>query len=184
MEWRRCSEFPSYEVSEFGDVRRCAPGIRGGFVGKVMKPYVREDGYRMYILREGNRSFHRKAHQLVAAEFVGAKPFPKAEVRHLDGTRTNDHFTNLAWGSSAENKADMLIHGTRKVGEASHHAKLTAKSVAEIVRRYKAGERQAALAQAFGVQQSTVSKIVRGYRWKHLSPPVVQSFLPGAAQNA
>lgn len=52
-EWRVVPSFPCYEVSESGDVRRCKPGIRGGEVGKVMKPYVREDGYRMYILRHG-----------------------------------------------------------------------------------------------------------------------------------
>ena len=51
MEWRESPSFPCYEVSEFGDVRRCRKGIRGGIIGKVMKAYVRKDGYRMFILR-------------------------------------------------------------------------------------------------------------------------------------
>ena len=61
IEWRESPSFPDYEVSEFGDVRRCRKGIRGGLIGKVMKAYVRKDGYRMFILRRDNRSFHRKA---------------------------------------------------------------------------------------------------------------------------
>ena len=168
-EWRVVPSFPDYEVSEYGGVRRCRKGIRGGQVGKIMKPYIREDGYRMYILRQENRSWHRKAHQLVAEAFVGPKPFAGAEVRHLDGTRTNDHHSNLMWGTSAENKADMVAHGTRMVGESHPGVKLSQKQVETIRALASNGIYQRIIADHFSVAQSSISKIVRGERWARQS---------------
>ncbi|WP_292411380.1 HNH endonuclease [Mesorhizobium sp.] len=166
MEWRVCPSFPAYEVSEKGHVLRRRRGLRGGKVGQVMKPYVREDGYRMYILRRDNKSYHRKAHQLVAEAFIGPKPFPSAEVRHADGTRTNDHFSNLEWGTSKDNKADMVRHGTRMAGEKHHRAKLTLAQVEEIKALACTGMSQRVIGERFGVAQGCVSKIILGKRWK------------------
>lgn len=165
MKWKECVRFPCYEVSERGDVRRIKRGIRGGFVGKVMKPYRREDGYNMFILRNLNRSFHVKAHQLVAEAFVGPKPFPDAEVCHCDGSRHNDHFTNLRWDTRAANHADKVRHGTTARGERGPAAKLSSAQVAEIRSRYAiGGVSQQALADEFGVRQPLVSRIVAGKR--------------------
>lgn len=165
MKWKECSRFPCYEVSERGDVRRIKRGIRGGFVGKVMKPYRREDGYNMFILRHLNRSFHVRAHQLVAEAFIGSKPFDGAEVCHRDGTRHNDHVTNLRWDTRAANHADKILHGTANRGENSPGAKLTAAQVSEIRARYAAGGiSQQALADEFGVRQPLVSRIISGKR--------------------
>jgi len=126
-----------------------------------MKPYVRPDGYRMYILRRDNTSFHPRAHQLVIEAFVAPKPSPKAEVRHKDGTRDNDHFSNLEWGTSADNKADMLRHGTRLRGDLAPKAKLTNQQAEEIREIYKGGISQADIGVQFGVSQKTISRIIR-----------------------
>ncbi|TIU71779.1 MAG: HNH endonuclease [Mesorhizobium sp.] len=166
MEWRISPSFPAYEVSENGDVRRCARGLRGGAVGKVMKAYVRADGYRMYILRRDNKSFHRKAHQLVAEAFVGPKPFPEAEVRHWDGTRTNDHFSNLLWGTRAENRADAVRHGTLLRGERAPRAKLTMDQARQIRELAKTGLAQWKIGERFGVAQNCVSRVVREVRYR------------------
>jgi hypothetical protein len=68
-------------------------------------------GYVMVVLsRDG--VYHREfAHRLVARAFLG-KPEPGHEVRHLDGNRTNNHVSNLAWGTRAENVNDAVTHGT------------------------------------------------------------------------
>ena len=166
MEWRKTDRFPCYEVSEYGAVRRATKGIRGGIVGKVLKPYLREDGYDMYILREGNKSYHAKAHQLVAEAFIGKKPFDGAEVCHFDGTRTNDHYSNLRWDTRSGNNADKVRHGTSNHGEANWNAKITKDAVEEIKRRYKAGGiSQRELGDEFGIQQPHVSRILSGKRW-------------------
>mgnify|MGYP001571589834 CR=1 FL=1 len=164
MEWRNCPRAPDYDVSEHGDIMRVTAG-RGAQAGKVLKPYVRDDGYRMYILRVDGLSIHRRAHQLVAEAFIGAKPFPAAEVRHSDGTRTNDHFSNLSWGTSADNKADMVRHGTRMQGESHPRARLSADDVRQIFLLREDGLTQREIGLRFGVRQETVHKILAGKRW-------------------
>jgi len=54
-------------------------------------------------------------------------------------------------------------------GEAAPGAKLTEADVLEIVRRYRSGETQTSIARDFPVQQSQVSKIVRGKKWAHVT---------------
>jgi hypothetical protein len=113
VEWRIVPSYPEYEVSEYGQLRRRVRA-KGGIVGRVLKGYVRADGYLTYMIRkEGKvRSYHHpKAHQLVIEAFVGPKPFPKAEVRHKDGKRINDHYTNIEWGSRSDNAYDRVRDG-------------------------------------------------------------------------
>ena len=54
-------------------------------------------------------------------------------------------------------------------GDDIHTAKLTESDVLEIVRRYEAGEPQISIARDFPVNQSQVSKIVRGVAWTHVT---------------
>lgn len=161
MLWREIPSFPDYEVSEHGDVRRAVPA-RGSVVGKVLVPWVRDDGYCMFILRRDGRSYHRKAHQLVIEAFVGPAPFPRAEVRHKDGTRSNNHYTNLEWGTTQDNRDDQRRHGTLCQGERHYAAKLTEAQVAEI---RASTDLQRVLAARYGVQQSAISRIRSGARW-------------------
>lgn len=167
VEWRVIPSFDYYEVSEFGDVRRCKP-VRGSRVGKVLRPaYIHERGYRMYILRRNNRSFHRRAHQLVAEAFLGPAPFKGAEVCHKDGSKTNDHYSNLRWGSSSSNKRDMLVHGTMKTGEKHPWTKLSRSQVEQVFRLRGEGLLQREIASRLGVNQSHISKLLRGVRRQH-----------------
>jgi hypothetical protein len=154
MNWRVCARFPDYEVSERG---KKASGI----IGKVMKPYRRPDGYDMFQLREGNRAFRPLAHQLVAEAFLGPKPFSGAEVCHRDGTRDNNHWTNLRWDSCKGNHADKAEHGTLLRGERTPAAKLTTAQVTEIRQKAADGILQRVLAAEYGVQQSQISRVVR-----------------------
>jgi hypothetical protein len=165
MIWRIIPSFPHYEVSETGEVRRVAKGIRGGEVGKLMKPYRREDGYNMYILRRDNRSFHKKAHQLVIDTFVGPKPFDGAEVCHIDGSRTNDHWSNLRWDTRSNNHKDKVGHGTSARGARSPHAKLTDAKVRKLFKLLSGGLTHEKAAKRLGISQVQVSRIVSGVRW-------------------
>jgi hypothetical protein len=172
MEWRICPRFPDYEVSEYGQLRRCTKA-QGSVVGRVLKGHVRPDGYLVYLIRrEGTkRSYlHPKAHQLVIEAFIGPKPHPKAEVRHKDGKRVNDHYSNLEWGSSADNKADMVRHGTRALIQGENHgnAKLTESDVRAIRAMAALGVVQRVIGERYGIQQVQVSRIVRGKQWGHI----------------
>lgn len=78
--------------------------------------------------------------------------------------------SHLFEGSNAQNQADMQNKGRARkaVGERAGPSKLTAEQVLEIRARVRAGESHAAVARAFGVNQSSVTLIHQRKNWKHL----------------
>lgn len=167
MEWKISPSFPSYKISERGDVCRIVHA-KGCRPNPNLKPYRRADGYNMFILRRDGKSFHKKAHQLVAEAFLGPKPFEAAEVCHFDGCRQNDHWSNLRWDTRAGNHADKRRHGTSFLGEAGPNAKFTEEQVRLMARMYEGGCSQQAIGEHFGVKQGHVGRILRGDRWSHM----------------
>lgn len=164
--WRTVPDYPAYEVSADGIVRRC-PGVRCR-AHRILAPFVRPNGYAQVILyRDGQRQ-RFGVHQLVALAFLGPKPSPQHQVAHLDGQRLNNHLSNLAWLLPLENDAHKDLHGTRLRGSQIHCAKLTEAQVLLIRQALAVGIRQRALAQAYGVCESTVSLIARGKTWRHV----------------
>lgn len=110
------------------------------------------------------RDFQVKIHVLVLNAFVGDRPVG-LEARHLDGDPTNDHLSNLKWGTQAENYDDRRRHGTANDGERHGNAKLTNAQVREIRR---STERIDALAARFGVSRVTVWSIRGGRSWRNI----------------
>jgi HNH endonuclease len=60
-------------------------------------------------------------------------------------------------------------HRALKRGEAQHSAKLTEETVRMIRKRHHAGETLHSLATEFGVSRPTLSDLVTGRTWKHVS---------------
>lgn len=166
--WKRSQRFPDYEVSNDGRVRRATQGGRRYPIGYelVSKPHQR--GYRYFILRSGLKDVTMLAHRLVALEWLGDPPTPQHEVAHCDGSRTNNHVSNLRWALPAENQADRKRHGTYVDGEKAYSAKLSNEQAARLRLEYEQGGvrylggsvTMATLAEKYGVSLSQVSRIV------------------------
>ena len=165
--WRTVPGYPAYEVSVDGLVRRCQ-GFRCRRAHRVLVPFVRPNGYAQILLYQGGQRRRFGVHQLVALAFLGPKPSPLHQVAHLDGQRLNNHVSNLAWLLPIENDAHKDLHGTRLRGSQIHGAKLTEAQVVLIRQALAVGIRQCALAQTYGVSDSTVSLIARGKTWRHV----------------
>jgi len=160
---RVIADFPAYSVTRDGSIfTRYRPG-RGGRIGyewRKLTPALNVDGYRIVQLRGDGELRYARVARLVCEAFHG--PAPEGhEVRHLDGSRTNDAASNLAWGTSAENRADASAHGTVPTGEKHGNATLTDAQIMEI-RALKGRLKQSAVAERYGTTQSYVSKIQRG----------------------
>lgn len=136
-------EYPEIWVTEDGRVFR------------ELTPITAQHGY--HIIQNGK--FKVRRHTLVCGAYHGAQPMGH-EVRHLDGDHSNDHASNLAWGTHAENMQDAVKHGTHYTG-----AKITKEIAAEIRARREAGESGKSLAIEFGLSEQTVCCIYKGRIW-------------------
>ncbi len=99
----------------------------------------------------------------------GPAPSPDHEAAHSCG-KGHEGCVNpkhLRWATSVENKADMLIHGTRVQGEKHPFSKLTADQVREARRLYGLVS-GTELAARYGVSQTTMAKALRGASWRHV----------------
>lgn len=169
--WKDHPRYPGeYQVSSSGEVRsltRMVPTSYGAErvnVGRVMSQSSDKVGRRGVNLLGQNERVHR----LVLEAFVGPCP-AGMECRHLNGNCADNRVENLAWGTHAENCADMIRHGTSTKGERSASAKLNTWAVLWIKKITKHGfAEQKYLAEIFGVSDATISMIKTGAVWSHV----------------
>lgn len=119
-----------YDVSSWGRVRSLP---RERTSGRVLRPKFDHKGYVRVSLGKGNV---RQVHRLVLEAFSGPAGAGR-EGAHLDGNPSNNRLENLAWKTSAENKADQRRHGTLPLGDARPNAKLSDDDV-RVIRRARA----------------------------------------------
>jgi len=124
-----------------------------------------KDGYRKFVLIDdmGARRYVRRA-SLICAAFHGPRPKGK-EVRHIDGSRTNDAPANLSWSTHAENCADKAWHGTSQKGGINGNAKLTEDQAKAAKIKIAQGDSCVKIAREFGVNRSTIFNIKYGKTW-------------------
>lgn len=122
-EWRPVVGYEGiYEVSPAGQVRSVPR--RGKTRGMILKPKPRKQrsGHLLLNLRRDGVMKTKTVHRIVAAAFLGPCP-DGLQVRHVDGDPTNNAVTNLAYGTSSENRLDSVRHGTH-----NHARKTTCKN--------------------------------------------------------
>ena len=109
-QWAPIPGRPGYEASTHGRVR--SPR------GPVLKPWIsNKAGHLKVGLSRKRREW---VHRAICAAFYG--PCPRGlEVRHLDGDPTNNHVTNLRYGTHSENMQDRIRHGWLNIAPDSPH---------------------------------------------------------------
>jgi len=147
-----------YEINALGIVHKVGGVILKTKVGKYNRVNLRKNGIQ--------KSY--SVHSLVAAAFIGPRPYGMI-IRHIDGHKRNNKAENLAYGTHAENEADKLVHGVRYMGERHHKSVLTLSNVKEIIDSYKPYSKDYntyALARKFGVSQKAIMLILQKKNWK------------------
>lgn len=95
----------SYGITATGEVISWKRGLP-----RSLSPFRDSGGYWCVRLwHHGVRKGYR-VHRLVCEHFHGPPPSPLHCVRHLNGVQTDCHKDNLAWGTPAENCADIITH--------------------------------------------------------------------------
>jgi len=153
--WKQIAKHPRYMVSNLGRIRSRT---------KIRKlvPNNRRGGYLGCSVVKNGKHFLLLVHVLVAENFVGPRPFARAEVRHLDGDVTNNRFDNLRWGDRDDQFADQVRHGTDTRGPRNGNARLTQREADTIRSSFRSGK---ILSETYGVSQSTISRIRGGQRY-------------------
>jgi hypothetical protein len=156
-EWRDIPGFAGYQASSLGRIRSRK---------KVLSQYVGGRGYlHVSTSPRVNGSFHRSVHVLVTLAFHGERP-EGHQAAHGDDDKKNNRPGNLRWATPLENHADMVASGTHAKGEGHGMSKLTAADVLMI--REVDGETHKALAGRFGVDVSTIRRVLNRRTWAWL----------------
>jgi hypothetical protein len=109
---------------------------------------------------------NRYVHRLVCEELHGLAPTSEHEAAHSCGRGHQGCVAkrHLSWKTSAGNKADQLIHGTRIRGTSQWNSKLTESDIREI-RALRGVQHQKHTAVRFNVTKSQISRIQKRQAW-------------------
>ena len=171
-EWREIRDFPYYEVSSLGRVRRSilSPKSRGARPGRILKFGLDRKGY-LFVNLWGvgaDVGVPSPIHRLVGSAFVSGKS-DGLVCAHRDGNKRNNSRANLVWVTQKVNLSHRREHGTHREGEQINFTKLTEKEVRDI-KKNSTGEwgEMSRMARKYGVTPDAISLILRGKNWKHV----------------
>lgn len=163
----RIEESPIHAISEDGIIIRIK-------TRKIIKSALDKKGYSIICL-QNKKTF--KVHRLVAKYFV-PNPNNLPQVNHIDGIKTNNHYSNLEWCTNTENRNHAITSGLWKnigtkvsqlqKGENNSSAKLTEREILEIYKDKKSGKSHSEIANKWNISSGHVSFIVNGKSWNHL----------------
>lgn len=98
-EWKQIITFPNYKISNYGNV--ISLNYRNTKKEKLMSINVKNDYPQInFINNEIKKSI--KIHRLVALYFIN-NPNNYKCINHIDGDKTNNHYTNLEWCNYSQN---------------------------------------------------------------------------------
>ena len=106
MEWRSLEEFPNYQFSDTGLVKK----------GDKYPLITLNQGYPCVNLSNNLVNKRFAIHRVIAELFIGPRPDGQM-VRHLDDDKENNHASNLAYGTHLDNVADATRNGRMAKGD-------------------------------------------------------------------
>ena len=104
-------------------------------------------------------------HRLVTLHYLPKRPSERHEIRHLDGNKKNNHFSNLKWGTKSDNAIDRQRHLFRGRHNA---AKLNVQDIHLIRELFNKKEKQNKIALLFGVTPQAINSIVKQKSWRNI----------------
>lgn len=160
LEWRPVPDYPDYEISTFGLVRRVrASGAHRA--GRVLRPSLSDGIYPTVELYRDGVGRTERVHLLLARAFV-REPRPGEVVRHLDGRPQVPTAWTVGYGDDADNARDRREHARSAPLAGPSPAVLAAACATLDMLLLGATMREAAA--RWGVSPSKAAKLRRGRR--------------------
>lgn len=107
--WKLVDEFPGYEVSNLGRVKRTE-------TNRIIRFYDKGGYVKVQMFNNGTQK-KPSVHRLVAVAFI-PNPGNKPDIHHIDHDKTNNRVDNLMWVTPAENNSYNLCNPFRIVNHA------------------------------------------------------------------
>lgn len=166
-QWLKITDFPMYDVSSFGNIRRNCGGKGKAEAGRILKPHENKYGYLTVALMKDGKAHRKTVHRLVCEAFHG--PAKNMHAAHNDGIKTNNYSSNLRWATAKENCADKKAHGTMAIGDRNGGGtKLTEDAVREMRATPRVYGYCRRLSRKFGVSSAAVHAVVTYRTWTHV----------------
>lgn len=164
-DFRIIPSYTNYMISESGRVF-------SRMTSKELGVFSNGDGYlQIRLVNDGGVKHTIAIHRLVAGAFLGPCPVG-LQVAHLDGLKTNNHYSNLKYVTARENTLHKIDHGTMPLGEKHHGAKFRSAQIKDIRRKFDEIKHlpkpYRCIASEYGVRESTIYCIISGKTWKHV----------------
>lgn len=162
-EIRICKEYPDYGITPDG----CVIHIKSG---QEIKQAPHSAGYVHVGLRPKGKSRQVKilVHRLVASLYC-TKPEGLNDVNHIDGNKTNNHYTNLEWCSRSYNIQHAYDTGLHPQGEGCTMSKLTELQIREICMLFQEGMGVMGVSKLLKIPYGTLNDIHKRRTWKPIS---------------
>lgn len=155
--WKEIIDYPGYKCSSDGLVRNIKSS-------KFLTPITKKGGYLAIRLSKGGKSYERSLHRTIYSAFYG-QIADGMHINHKNGLKNDCSVANLEMCTPTENNDKRLF---LRRGDQVNTAKLREEDVIDIRLRKSKGESSRKLAEEYGLNKSSINKIVRGYSWKHL----------------
>ena len=172
-QWKAIPGFLGYDISDRGRVRSyfTHKGRASWYVTdepQRMLSSINTCRYPAVLLRKDGVSYRKRIHGLVLLAFVGRSP-DGLEVCHNDGDPTNNHLSNLRYGTHKSNMEDAVKHFGWKDGII-----ITPKQVIEIRQLGATGMLHRDIATRFSISTSSVSAICTGKTRLGIGGPITE----------
>lgn len=146
-------------VKSLARMRDCNGGL--AFMPERIRKQDYAKGYFQLSLLKNAKKRIWKIARLVALAFL-PNPENKPQVNHKDGNKRNNRLSNLEWATRSENMKHAYQNGLERAlaGEENGASVLTNEKATRIREWYADGFSQSKIAEKFGVDQVTVSRVV------------------------
>ena len=135
---------------------------------KQLKTYFTKTNYEcIKLVKDGIRHNH-SIHRLVAETFI-PNPYNKSEVNHIDGNKSNNHYSNLEWVTAKENTEHSLYILKNKTNKGCTWENHNFSSIQcyEMINLYNKKYSFRKIAKLFKSNHKTISKIIKNEKYNN-----------------